>query len=393
MNDENLSDSAWDESSNLRSLRKSNPTLAHQRALVALESWPTDSSVQQSASWIIYDNVFSVLDDNSSDDEFRNAFTKFKLMVSWTPNGEYSPYDATVQCGVKLASVLNECRKPVRALQVLELLRPNDVSDKPSKQYPSLRSRWYMQYTKSLELLERWTELVESCKAALRNSELGPQKRWIHNRLSQAFEGTGQPEKALDELDNGFPNSREPWVLIKKGGLLASCGRDEEAIEVLRSALTATPKRDLGMSWRGIRDLAQLLESKEQAQAILHYRVAIRVRSDAQWPEDQSLIDSLLRLSSDSTPATDEEIDTARKWWAESGFDGRSEGIVSKHLAHGGAGFIALDDGQSIYFSRRPNDERPLPEVGPRVSFRIVSGFDHKKNKESLRATDVKQIS
>ena len=393
MNDENLSDSAWDESSHLRSLRKSNPTLAYQRALVALENWPTDSSVQQSASWIIFDNVFSVLDDNSSDDEFRNAFTMLKLMASWTPNGEYSPYDATVQCGVKLASVLNDRKKSVRALQVLELLRPNDVSDKPSKEYSSLRSRWYMQHTKSLELLERWNELIESCKAALQNSQLGSQKKWIHNRLSQAFEGTDQFEVALAELNNGFPNSREPWVLIKKGGLLASCGRDAEAIEVLRSALTATPKRDLGMSWRGIRDLAQLLESKEQARAILHYRVAIRVRSDAQWPEDQSLIDSLLRLSSDSIPATDDEFDTARKWWAESDFNGRSEGIVSKHLTHGGAGFIALDDGQSIYFSRRPNDERPLPEVGTRVSFRIVSGFDNKKNKESLRATDVKQIS
>lgn len=393
MNNDNEVLSAWDESSNLRLLRKSNPTLAYQRALAALEDWPKDSSVQQSASWIIYDNVFGNLDEKSADEQFRIAFETLKQMVSWTPIGDYSPYDGTVQCGVKLASVLNDHKKPVRALQVLELLRPNNVSDKPSKQFPSLRSRWYMQYTKSLEMLDRWDALIESCEAALQKSELGSQKKWIHNRLSQAFEGTGQPEKALDELDKGFSNSREPWVLIKRGGLLASCGRDEEAIEVLRSALAVTPKRDLGMSWRGIRDLAQLLESSDKKRATLHYRVAIRVRNDAQWPEDQSLADSLMRLNSDSTPATDEEIENARKWWAESGFGSRSEGIVSKHLEHGGAGFIALDDGQSVYFSRSPKDDRPLPEIGTRVSFRIVSAFDRKKNTQSLRAADVKKIS
>jgi len=166
-------DPVIDTASELRSLRKTDPAGALVLADESLRRWPDEVEIRNAVSWIYLDCIFSTISSTTEDAEIHRCLALLNVMASWTPSGAYSTSDATAQCAVTVAKSLNGCGRAAQALDALDLLRPEDITDKPSKKFASLRSRWYVERTRSLELLRRWEELIACCDDAFTNSTIG----------------------------------------------------------------------------------------------------------------------------------------------------------------------------------------------------------------------------
>ena len=175
--------------SDLRSLRKSDPVQALELAHEAISAWPDDGDVRNAVSWIYLDCIFDKVDRTNVEVQAGRCLDLVRTMTSWTPSGEYSTSDATIQCVEALAKALNQLGRAKQALEALDLVRPADVTDKPSKGHASLRSRWYVERTRSLELLEQWQTLADCCHDAMEHSTIGRHSvEKIRRRLHKAQE-------------------------------------------------------------------------------------------------------------------------------------------------------------------------------------------------------------
>ena len=80
-----------------------------------------------------------------------------------------------------------------------------------------------------------------------------------------------------------------------------------------------------------------------------------------------------------------------RTSWRGADDPSRTTGVVKSVLDGGKSGFIRFEDGSDdIFFSLPRNSTKDAPAPGTHVSFRVVDGFDKKKNRPSKRAVDVR---
>jgi len=171
----------------LRSLRRSDPPRALALAYAAIAHAPEDPDVRDTVSWIFLDNLYEPFQLPDDERDLPDRVALLHRMASWTPEGPYSSSNAAVPCVLSLAFNLNRAKRPGDALEMLDLLRVADITDKPSRKFPSLRSRWYVIRTRALNDLERWSELESCCIDALNNSTIGRNSvASVRNRLERA---------------------------------------------------------------------------------------------------------------------------------------------------------------------------------------------------------------
>jgi hypothetical protein len=173
MTDSSSINSASEASGLLRSMRKTNPVESKTFAESALDRWPDDVGVRDAVSWIRLDHCFSTIGPETSETQLRPSIEMLATMAMWSPTGPYRTSDATVNCVIEFARNLNKISQPVVALEVLSLLRVSDITDKPAKRFASLRSRWFLEQSRSLELLEQWNLVIETCEEGIRVSTFG----------------------------------------------------------------------------------------------------------------------------------------------------------------------------------------------------------------------------
>ena len=143
------------------------------------------------------------------------------------------------------------------------------------------------------------------------------------------------------------------------------------------------------MAIKTVAQLGRLLCVSDPTMAARHLRLVLEIRESQAWPADAEAIDLRAGLPvREDGPA---DLDVMRQWWADRGSE-RQAGVVDRLLSHGGAGFIKPDDGgDAIFFSRPKTSTVALPAPGTRVTYEVAPSFDAKKNKATVRATDVKR--
>lgn len=135
------------------------------------------------------------------------------------------------------------------------------------------------------------------------------------------------------------------------------------------------------------------LDAGKHYEAAVHARLVNSLRTREGWSDEQDAWEILGRTTQVTGLPEDFSalMKLAEKIWAENQpKQERSSGTIKSLLPGGNAGFIAGDDGIDYYFRTRDIRDNLLnPKPGLKVSFLKSEGFDSKKNKPSVIATDL----
>lgn len=131
-------------------------------------------------------------------------------------------------------------------------------------------------------------------------------------------------------------------------------------------------------------------------EALLHARLVIALREKEGWGPDREA-EEMVNSYPVNEALPDEYgklLNFARTFWAEHQPQAREyKGKISKILPHGGAGFIAGEDGNSYYFSINDFDGGGMEAaINLGVTFILVDSYDKVKQKQTLKATEVRPL-
>jgi tetratricopeptide (TPR) repeat protein len=262
---------------------------------------------------------------------------------------------------------------------------------------PSQRERYYLACTKALEKTKRWRECTDACVKALERIPRysGSGQLWIQRRLGLSLLEQGDFQHAaalirrlLAHLDNWFLLDDLAKVEIELGQLA-------EAREHLRQALGRVG--EIRMKVTTLRRMAQVCEKLGDVEsACLHSRLAAAIRAEQGWSADPELDALARRLSCEAPPpAAAGLIAEALPLWqsglpAGAAGGGRELGVVTSLLPSGKAGFIRpASGGPDLYFRTADVNEERTVLPGAEVTFKVTTGFDHKKQRATLNAVNI----
>jgi hypothetical protein len=361
----------------------------------ALESWPGDVSVLRAAAWCSYDS--RIKPANRSND--RRVLDSAAKAARWVASHELSPgtplydlYDPTPFVVLQAARHHLNAEQFETAVELLQLLNPARLLPvSQTKDFPSPLTEWFSSLTKALTELRRWPDLITLSGSSQRSDLRGQQAQWVEYRFARAFLKTGQPEQALAGIDRALGGKSDAWIKVLRADILGKLGRDDEAIQLLCSALAgARTPEDLGFLVGGLAQLARLLQPSDSERAAAHLRVLVKVRAANGWPVKQDDRDLAALLGTEATAADDAELEELRRWWKRADDAQRQYGRVEKVLPNGGSGFLKADTGATYYFAMPRKGDQKAPPEGTRVSFVVVDGFDTKKNQATKQAVKLR---
>jgi hypothetical protein len=167
--------------------------------------------------------------------------------------------------------------------------------------------------------------------------------------------------------------------------VLAEAGREADAIDAARRALAAL-RGGLSRGIKPLKLLAILLRSRDEDLADQHLQLARWIRVAEGWPPDDDL-EAMAKERERDLPDACPDLGPFRRYWGSAEDLDRCAGEIGWLLPGEGSGFLREDDGEERYFAMPQSC--PAPPPGTRVTFRLVDGYDKRKQRPSRKAVDV----
>lgn len=383
------------------SLRK---TGDHARSLeVARDLWRAgrrDQWVAGEYARAIYNTVIKGAE--VYDETLRKAVLAIRdLLVDDAGDPRYSPLPTAALAVAKLSK-----DQPTRVLELLAVLEPSKLSREPgrgedadgrTRSFPSDLERYWMAKTRALKGTGRWQELLTALEQIPADAISPEGQGWLAQREATAHRQLGAPRRALEQLQARIGSSREWWLQLEMAECHVALGDQDAAFPDVVAAL-ALPGPAVAHRIRAVELMATLAAARGDAElARDHVALAIAIRTEEGWPLRQELLEVADDTGGAPTEAASRDlVRRLRNRWQQlrDEADPPLTGTVGRLLlgddgvAH--SGFIRGDDGEECFF--RVSDVIGSPvATGAAVSYRRQPSFDRKKNRESWRATGVRQ--
>jgi cold shock CspA family protein/Flp pilus assembly protein TadD len=282
-------------------------------------------------------------------------------------------------------------------------IKTDDLSDEPTdfgeRKGMSELERWYFAKVKAVIKLERWDE-AECC--AREAAEHFPRKTDFSRWRAQALAGNGHFEEAETELQALIRKGNAPWyVLADLARVTAQLGKPAEALRIASEAARTRGEDQAKVNLFAL--LAELALETGQAQtAALHVALVKAIREREGWPIKAELVEleqeMQMHLSDEQThdiPSDPRQLlKLCHRAWDEIMLSGQERyyGTVCRLPEEKNFGFIKPDDGTDDVFVLLRDVPRSAQEVGARVEYALESSYDHKKERESVRAVHVRLV-
>lgn len=349
---------------------------------------PDSGRLRGAKAWALYRRDIGSLGDTPDLEHRRRAKRALDEITDLVAEERYGSFSPVIRGTLRFSQALLE-RYPTAALDILRSLDESQLDGTPSQDFPSDRGQWYLKVTSALKALERWEELVTTTSVALESSSLRPDDEvWIRHRLGLAFLKQDRPVEALEHLRAARARKAEWWLDLLIAEALIGLARTDEATATL--ARVASDKLRSPFAYRVFTLLGDLLSPGDRDAAGTFIQQARYLRTKAGWPADAQTEAIAERLDVELTPEVEPDHAALRSALADLSRAQRVEGTVAKVLANGGSGFLALEDGTSLYFSMAPGETAPAD--GTRVSFEVIDSYDKKKDRPSQKAVDVRSV-
>ena len=361
----------------------------------AFRQWPEDHAVRRAIAWCLWERVKALVDRGIDDRSWQEVLRDLALASEWASDsvvlGAYNKFDPLPLMVTTVMRKAKGSQMPARVVEAARFADPSLLSDSQTGDFASPRMAWLSYATGAWADLKDWQSLLHLEAQAIPIPKQRD-REWVIYRFALAHENTGDPEGALRLFEMAFPTISAPWQRVAKARMLLASGRTDDAVLEARRALASTKRDDLLLTIDAFHVIARTLAGSDRSRAVAHAAIAVAVRQEKGYGPDAKVRQTLAALGVTELETADHAMIAEQSaWWKAADSSVRSTGEVTKHLPHGGAGFITGDDGKQYYFSRKRDDDRPLLPVGTKVTFEAVSSFDAKKNAPSFKAVRVRR--
>jgi hypothetical protein len=216
---------------------------------------------------------------------------------------------------------------------------------------------------------------------------------WFARRIALAKQKLGKPQEALTELQHLMERKAVAFLHTDIAGAAWDAGNYDCAFRHALHALLAP--QDIGFKLEAAQLMAQVLWNRgEEDHARSHLQLCLAVREARGW----KLTEDLIKLKSTwnlNGPRGDpvallQELRPLWEQWREDQSP-RIEGVITRMLPNGHAGFIRGADKRDYYFDARDwNERKAKPAEGNRVTFATKPSFDRKHQRPTVVACEVR---
>ncbi|MBE2279204.1 MAG: hypothetical protein IAE91_02345 [Ignavibacteriaceae bacterium] len=259
---------------------------------------------------------------------------------------------------------------------------------------PSPKETYYHKYSKALNETEQFQECLKTSDEGL---SFFPKSVWFKYYKANALRKLQNYQEAI-KLFEKVKLTKKDWFVLN--GLAAAyycSGSIDLAYQTFLEAVNGSvnvpnPEFRTDLYFLG----ALILDKKNMPeQAALHSELACKLRSEIDWKIPGYIFNDRMTRNVTGERTAKEIFNILRKFWRdeEEKIFPVYEGRISKLLESGAAGFISLENKESIFFKfSSVIGNKGAIKPGVKVSFNIKNSFDTKKNKESEAAFNVKIV-
>lgn len=340
-------------------------------------------------SWALYQAY--VKDSEDEDKLYEAAELVTELVKQDDLNKKpVCPYTLTV---FKVLDLLYSENDYFNLINWLDKINPELLDEKRFKSnervYRSKKEKYYDYASKAYLECEEFEKCIEISKEALSNLNKFTNNSdvWYRWRIAKSYKELLENNEALKYLDEVVKVKKDWFVYKEIAENYYILEDDEKAQEYLGDAILTNDPLTIKVNLFYL--AYKILKDSNPDLALRHAELfyAIKLENDSQMPEDieELLIDEVTINKKD----LEREI---KEYWLEYKFKDQElqYGTVTKIFEHGKSGFITSDNNESLYFNVSDYKGDGLHEGGY-VSFYTEKSFDKSKNRESIRAVNIRE--
>ena len=274
----------------------------------------------------------------------------------------------------------------------LDKINPELLDEKQFKSndrvYRSRKEKYYDYSSKAYFECEEYEKCIGISKEALNTLSVFTNSGdvWYRWRIAKSLKELLENRKALTYLEEVVKVKKDWFVQKEIAENYYILDEDEKALDYICEAVLSNDPINIKVNLYYL--AYKILKENNPDLALKHAELflAIKLDNESQIPDD---IEELL-IDEDSLDKKELENEI-RQYWLEYKFKDQQlqYGTITKIFEHGRSGFITSDDSTSYYFNVSDFKGDNI-DVGQYVSFFTEKSFDKSKNKESLRAVNIK---
>ena len=274
----------------------------------------------------------------------------------------------------------------------LEKINPELLDEKRfesnDRVYRSRKEKYYDYATKAYFECEDFEKCIELANEALTSlSEFtNGSDIWYRWRIAKSLKELQENKEALTYLEEIVKVKKDWFVQKEIAENYYILDDDEKALDYICAAVLTNDPSNIKVNLYYL--AYKILKEQDPDLALKHAELflAIKLDNDSQVPDD---IEELM-IDEDNLNKKDLEREI-KQYWSEYKFKDQElqYGTITKIFEHGRSGFITSDDNESVYFNVFDFKGDNL-DLGQYVSFFTEKSFDKSKNKESLKAVNIR---
>jgi predicted Zn-dependent protease/cold shock CspA family protein len=264
----------------------------------------------------------------------------------------------------------------------------------------SWRERWYFACINALYDTESFQECRQTCLEAKVDF---PAKIEFARKAALCLAEMHQGNRAIKELEGIVQSKPAPWYMhLDLARILFENGQVEKAWSYACNAANARGEAKTKVNLFQL--MARILLARGQRDfAALHLCLAQRIRKEQNWSIPDSLTDLIEKLNASTEVKESRElIRRCKNIWNKSSSissdstkttekdDNRYEGYLIMKNPQTPFGFISCQAFKQNIYVKASDIPENLKHDGSKLSFKTETSFDAKKNRQSLKASDIK---
>lgn len=274
----------------------------------------------------------------------------------------------------------------------IEKIDPNLLDQKRFESndriYRSKKEKYYDYASKAYLECDDFEKCIKVSKEALYalNKFTNNSDVWYRWRIAKSYKELLENKDALKYLEEVVKVKKDWFVQKEIAENYYILGEDEKALDYICAAVLTNDPLTIKVN---LYHLAyKILEELNPELALKHAELfyAIKLENDSQIPDD------IEELGIDEDNLDKDELNLEIKdYWSQYKFKDQQlqYGTITKIFEHGKSGFITSDDNESVYFNVYEFKGDNL-DVGQYVSFYTEKSFDKSKNRESIKAINIR---
>lgn len=339
-------------------------------------------------SWSLYQ--LYIKDSQDEDKLYESAELVTELITQDDLNKK--PVCAYTLSVFKVLDKLYEQKDYYNLIFWLEKLNPELLDQKRyeanDRVYRSKKEKYYDYATKAYFEIEDFEKCIEVSKEALSglNKFTNNSDVWYRWRIAKSYKELLENTEALKYLQEVVKVKKDWFVQKEIAENYYILGEDEKALDYICAAVLTNDPLTIKVN---LYHLAyKILEEINPELALKHAELfcAIKLENDSKIPDD------IEELEIDEDKLDKKKLNREiKEYWSEYKFKDQElqYGTITKIFEHGKSGFITSNDNQSVYFNVYEFKGENL-NVGQYVSFYTEKSFDKSKNRESVKAINIR---